>query len=656
MKPKRDLNLPSRLAMLVLVVGVLRPLHAAAGWTEWTNRGGAMASGPSVATWEAGRLHTFARGQDGQLWHLWYDSYGWGSWENLGGAITADPDCVSWGPGQIDCFARGSDGAIWQKSWTGGRWMPWISRGGNASSGPSVTTWEANRLHIFARGENNALWHLWYDSFGWGHWEDLGGVITSDPDCTSWGKNRIDCVARGQDGAIWHKAWTGAGWSAWVSRGGNFPSGGTVATWEPDRLHVFARGHDNALWHLWYDSYGWGRWENLGGVITSDPDCVSWGRDRIDCMARGVNGAIFQKSWSTPLAPPPVSTPPQPPTPDFVDTDGDGLSDAAEKALLAKFRPYYKFSLDSGPDKYHPTDVLWFAQLSKLVRKGTQVIGQAQMVSRPLSLFDFIPSPSWEQADIWKHFLRETPLKMPAPSKYKLDVMDSARRGEPDMQRVRDLAVGLYGHVVPLRENVRQPALTTGYKVEYWQFFAYNDAVDNLGKHEGDWETIQVVVEPNLEIRRVIHEVHGQQIRFDLKQGRPVMRDGFLEYEGTGRDLPQRGPIDLYTKGPAGIEWAQQNLLQLHCEAGECTHPIVYIEHSGHAFWPTPHWIWPFTRKHNGQGEQYLTAPPCNLGEVWHPDPSCGDGGQIVLRFTGRWGNYKEGPQSPPQKDSWGTP
>ncbi|MDB6101928.1 MAG: hypothetical protein JWO52_1927 [Gammaproteobacteria bacterium] len=37
------------------------------------------------------------------------------------------------------------------------------------------------------------------------------------------------------------------------------------------------------------------------------------------------------------------------------------------------------------------------------------------------------------------------------------------------------------------------------YKIEYWQFFCYNGAhtTSNLGDHEGDWISVQLIVDPH---------------------------------------------------------------------------------------------------------------------------------------------------------------
>jgi len=51
------------------------------------------------------------------------------------------------------------------------------------------------------------------------------------------------------------------------------------------------------------------------------------------------------------------------------DLDCDGLADSLEQQL-APFRPYYKFSLDSGEDGDHPTDALWFVRNNEWLDPG----------------------------------------------------------------------------------------------------------------------------------------------------------------------------------------------------------------------------------------------------------------------------------------------
>jgi hypothetical protein len=107
-------------------------------WTDWIDRGGVVTSAPGVAAWGANRLDVFARGQNGNMWHLVWDGSQWMNWEDLGGPIVSDPACVSWGPNRIDCFARGPQDHVWQKAW-----MEGVARTINHSQDPSK--WEVCR-------------------------------------------------------------------------------------------------------------------------------------------------------------------------------------------------------------------------------------------------------------------------------------------------------------------------------------------------------------------------------------------------------------------------------------------------------------------------------------------------------------------------------
>ena len=111
-----------------------------------------------------------------------------------------------------------------------------------------------------------------------------------------------------------------------------------------------------------------------------------------------------------------------------------------------------------------------------------------------------------------------------------------------------------------------------------------------------------------------------------------------------------RGFIDYNTNGGA----AQNNLVRFYCENGECTHPVVYIEHGGHASWQTQYGWWPGVDNHNGNSYSYLVAAPANLDEIGYPNLYC-PGADLVLYFNGHWGAYGDGPEGPTVKvDQWG--
>jgi len=331
------------------------------------------------------------------------------------------------------------------------------------------------------------------------------------------------------------------------------------------------------------------------------------------------------------------------------------MPDVIEDELLARFRPFYRFSMSAGDDEdSRPADVVWYVQRSELYDHHTetaddQIFNKSQLFNDPsliLSASSHGPSnvaSSPQQADYW------------------LNIANPFRGGESDWTKIQNEATGLYGHVVPLRESPADANAITGYKIEYWQFYAFNpvpgqiDCYSISDSHEADWEGVELVVEADQHtIRNVRHHVHSDDVVFDLKQGRAVdVGGGVLEYRG--RDY--RGLIDLHTPGPGGIGWAQNNLVRFHCNEDGCTHPVVYIEHGGHASWPTEYWSWPGVLNHDGNSPHaYLVATPQNVGEIGKPRSGC-VGCKLVVGYNGHWGACgHDPPDGPPLKSTWGKP
>jgi hypothetical protein len=322
-----------------------------------------------------------------------------------------------------------------------------------------------------------------------------------------------------------------------------------------------------------------------------------------------------------------------------VDSDMDGVPNYVEDRLLARFRPYYKFSIDNGgPEVYHPIDALSFVQHSNLLIENGIAVTNAQLNANANSLLK-----AFGNAD-GSSDLGITDQK----TGYALDLDDSQRKGDADWDHIRVHAVGLYGHVVPLHEDKSNSSGVTGYRIEYWQLYGFNDAPVDSYRHEGDWENITLLVERDQQsIRTVTDAIHSSSVTFHLANSKRVDRGGgVIEYQGTGTGKPYRGYIDLDVAGPAGIGWAQDNLLWLYCDGTECTHPMVYVEWGGHESWPTPYWDWIGARNHNGEGLSYLTATPPNLGEFDHPDPRY-PGANLIMHFNGSWGHYNDSPPGP---------
>jgi hypothetical protein len=85
---------------------------------------------PAVVWLGDGRIDHFVRGDDGQLWHNWYQpGHGWMDWQGLGGQLVGSPGATSElqadGTYRIDVSGRGVDGALWHVWWDGATWQPW---------------------------------------------------------------------------------------------------------------------------------------------------------------------------------------------------------------------------------------------------------------------------------------------------------------------------------------------------------------------------------------------------------------------------------------------------------------------------------------------------------------------------------------------------
>jgi hypothetical protein len=243
---------------------------------------------------------------------------------------------------------------------------------------------------------------------------------------------------------------------------------------------------------------------------------------------------------------------------------------------------------------------------------------------------------------------------------------------------------------------------TEFYKVEYWQFFGFN-AADNqplgIGEHEGDWTSVQLLVQPARfapdptlcvpggpcggrrmvspeRVVRVSHFMHGQEISFDFdspheSHGPTLLQGGeTLEFRGaTGGHAIDIN--DRHFGNPCGAEMSvlRNNTLRMFREVagtGSFTHPLVYIEKGGHEFWPTESGTLNYiiggityrTEVHRGDGQAFLTATPPNMGEVEAPMPNR-RGSQFVLLYNGVWGKenrYNDPPHGPPLHGNWTWP
>lgn len=341
---------------------------------------------------------------------------------------------------------------------------------------------------------------------------------------------------------------------------------------------------------------------------------------------------------------------------DILDADKDGIPDDVERTLLEKYRPYFRFT--SGED-YRPCDPIWYVRRCELLTRDCEedptaiAIRRSDLEKYPdRLLYAREEGDAWGSSDITKN---------PRKTAYYLNPENSARHG-PDWSEVLSKKnVGLFGHVVRWQRF---------YKIEYWQFFGYNDAEHaEIGDHEGDWASVQLLLDPVTGwLVRAFHYAHGKEMRFDFTVdgvSRILLDGDVMEFRGPnfgslGYDI--NAEVEWYERG-----WYCNNLVRFYRDpaTGEYVHPLVYIERNSHEFWPSEHWRYGvqvagntyYAPGHAGDGYTFLTETPPNLGEV--ENPSYNYPFDIIMRYNGRWGTFGRANSPPPGPAlhwEWGWP
>lgn len=372
------------------------------------------------------------------------------------------------------------------------------------------------------------------------------------------------------------------------------------------------------------------------------------------------------------------------------DADCDGIPDSIEAKLLEQYRPYLKFSRDNGDNEtFRPADVVQYLNLSEVDgsgKEGDKVIVQRGKLQGNTDLLISLNAQG----------AHSTLMQTRARSNFYVNPdNDQGRRGVPWLVARASRRTGLYGHVVPFYAKSAEeytlqhvPASSDNdgknqlfYKIEYWQFFGYssNNKPFDEGDHEGDWDTVQLIVQPTLDpsfkspcgalssvLKSVLHYAHGRELRFDLSSTSSCAQtenSTVLQISGPNVGKPE---VDLRDDD----FWAKAHnrMVSLYKDpvTGAYTHPVVYVEHGGHEFWPSPDGKMYGAQKHRGDDTEdtYLAATPPNLGEVEHPlnsDPAAA----VILQFNGYWGTYSRSlpgffsnnpPPGPPLHYEWTYP
>jgi len=323
------------------------------------------------------------------------------------------------------------------------------------------------------------------------------------------------------------------------------------------------------------------------------------------------------------------------------DTDGDNLNDNVESRLLEKYSPYLKFSHDTREEEYRPTDAIWYVEHSNLL--GPVNISILTLKNNPFLIVD--PNNGTKGLSSLIPTNKKTDFRLDLNIAYWKGYLNGDGHDWPEI--VSKGNIGLYGHVTPMPDN------SGDYKIEYWQFFAWNKATTipdgpdptlwelaaHGGDHAADWITVQLIVHPIRKtngspdeiIRSVFHFHHGDKSEFDMANQRSSQ---FL----------QNGQIKEYTQDAT---FDSEHTVQFYTTDNiQYIHPVVYVEWGGHEFWPNTHGSKQSAPNHNGEGHyHYLCHNIMNLGEVVHPSSK---NAEIILRFNGPWGKFNIANNNPP--------
>jgi len=275
----------------------------------WTTNPPSYQEGESVgvASWASNRLDVFVRGNNGAMYHRWWDGSAWSGWEYHPGCLRGGPAAVSRMTNRIDVFVRGCGDHLHKKSWSGSSWSDWQDLGGCLRSEPAVTSWGSTRLDVFVRGCYDALNWMYSDNSGssWSSWQDLGGCVNAAPGAATWGGNHLAAFVRGCSNGLHRNYWFGGAWSGFNAPGsslsGCLGSGPGADSWGVNRLDVFIRGCADAAWHN-YSSDGGVNFSGFiepEGCFTSGIGVTSRLSNLLDVFGRGCGPRnLWQKSWN----------------------------------------------------------------------------------------------------------------------------------------------------------------------------------------------------------------------------------------------------------------------------------------------------------------------------------------------------------------------
>jgi hypothetical protein len=254
---------------------------------------------------QSDRLDIFVRGQDGAVWHKWYNG-SWNGFISRGGSISGPPTTVSWGANRVDVFARGTDGVLkWGTLTNGTTWSGFTSVRSELQimGTPKAVSWGANRIDVFVRAADGSPRHTFWNGSTWSTPAPLstvsGGIPNGDIEAIARPPNKLDVFLHESSGFITHSSSTGSGWSNWS---GVMPSESLpdAIVNSSSLITVFGRSDTHGITYASKTDPAtvFGPWGAIAGSFSGNPSAVSRSATAADVLARGQDGYPYVSTWN----------------------------------------------------------------------------------------------------------------------------------------------------------------------------------------------------------------------------------------------------------------------------------------------------------------------------------------------------------------------
>jgi endonuclease/exonuclease/phosphatase family metal-dependent hydrolase len=207
-----------------------RAYQVASGWspTETLWSSSPAVSDPQPVVRSSGYRDVYWKGQDGNLWHLWYPNGNcnifstWCGPQNTNvGQLNSAPAVVGYATGGVDVFWRGYDDKLW--NWPGAGSAVAIA-GTTIGSAPRATQTTSNWLEVAYRSpyssttQQSTLLASYRNAGSWGTQQTMGtSMVCSTPSVSGsiqqWGTTdvfyRMSDSTLGHTWKVWNSSWNG---------------------------------------------------------------------------------------------------------------------------------------------------------------------------------------------------------------------------------------------------------------------------------------------------------------------------------------------------------------------------------------------------------------------------------------------------------------